>query len=90
MTCVTLNGGGSGSNLTIDFYVEGNSFTGAVGTALAAITGPIIIVGVIVLTTSRRFMLPQYANRWWETLALLAIGGIGLSAAYGVVLGMLT
>jgi Mn2+/Fe2+ NRAMP family transporter len=60
------------------------------GTALAAITGPIIIVGVIVLTTSRRFMLPQYANRWWETLALLAIGGIGLSAAYAVVLGMLT
>lgn len=59
------------------------------GTAMAAITGPIIIVGVIVLTSSRRYMLPEYVNRWWEVLALLIIGGIGIWAAFGVVAGLL-
>src|SRR5918995_3407976 len=43
------------------------------GNALGAITGPIIIVGVIVLTTSKKYMLPEYANKWWETIALLII-----------------
>jgi Mn2+/Fe2+ NRAMP family transporter len=59
------------------------------GNALGAITGPIIIVGVIVLTTSKKFMLPEYVNKWWETVALLIIGGIGLWATYGVVAGLL-
>ena len=60
------------------------------GNAMGAITGPIIIVGVIVLTTSKKFMLPEYANKWWETVALLIIGGIGLWATYGVVAGLLS
>ena len=60
------------------------------GNALGAITGPIIIVGVIVLTTSKKYMLPEYANKWWETVALLIIGGIGLWATYGVVAGLLS
>jgi Mn2+/Fe2+ NRAMP family transporter len=60
------------------------------GNALGAITGPIIIVGVIILTTSKKYMLPEYANKWWETLALLIIGGIGLWATYGVVAGLLS
>jgi VCBS repeat-containing protein len=34
---VTLNGGGPGSNLTVDFFVENNSFTGAVGSAFSAV-----------------------------------------------------
>lgn len=60
------------------------------GNAMGAITGPIIIVGVIVLTTSKKYMLPEYANKWWETVALLIIGGIGLWATYGVVRGLLS
>jgi Mn2+/Fe2+ NRAMP family transporter len=60
------------------------------GNALGAITGPIIIVGVIILTTSKKYMLPEYANKWWETVALLIIGGIGLWATYGVVAGLLS
>jgi hypothetical protein len=44
---------------------------------------------VIVLTTSKKYMLPEYANKWWETIALLIIGGIGLWATYGVVAGLL-
>ena len=60
------------------------------GNAMGAITGPIIIVGVIVLTTSKKYMLPEYANKWWETAALLIIGGIGLWATYGVVAGLLS
>ena len=34
---VTLNGGGAGSNITVDFQVVGNSFTGADGHALRAV-----------------------------------------------------
>jgi Mn2+/Fe2+ NRAMP family transporter len=60
------------------------------GNAMGAITGPIIIVGVIVLTTSKKYMLPEYVNKWWETVALLIIGGIGLWATYGVVVGLLS
>jgi Mn2+/Fe2+ NRAMP family transporter len=60
------------------------------GNAMGAITGPIIIVGVIVLTTSKKYMLPEYVNKWWETIALLIIGGIGLWATYGVVAGLLS
>lgn len=60
------------------------------GNAMGAITGPIIIVGVIVLTTSKKYMLPEYANKWWETVALVIIGGIGLWATYGVVAGLLS
>ncbi len=60
------------------------------GNALGAITGPIIILGVIILTTSKKYMLPEYANKWWETIALLIIGGIGLWATYGVVAGLLS
>jgi VCBS repeat-containing protein len=33
---VTLGGGGPGSNLTVDYIIEDNEFTGAVGTALTA------------------------------------------------------
>ena len=36
---VTLNGGGPGSNLTVDFFVEDNVFTGAVDSALTALYG---------------------------------------------------
>jgi VCBS repeat-containing protein len=36
---VTLNGGGSGSDIDVTFAVVGNSFTGANGTALAATYG---------------------------------------------------
>jgi hypothetical protein len=36
---VTLNGGGAGSNLDVTFAVTDNSFTGANGTALAAVYG---------------------------------------------------
>jgi Mn2+/Fe2+ NRAMP family transporter len=55
------------------------------GTALSALTAPIIIIGIILLTSRRRYMLDEYTNRWWETLALLVIGAIGLWATYGVI-----
>jgi hypothetical protein len=60
------------------------------GQALQALTGPIIIVGIIILTSSRRFMLSSHVNKWWETLALLLIGAIGLWATYGTVQGFFT
>ncbi|HEY5720982.1 MAG TPA: Ig-like domain-containing protein [Allosphingosinicella sp.] len=36
---VTLSGGGAGSNINVDFFVEDNSFTGAIGGALSAVYG---------------------------------------------------
>lgn len=57
------------------------------GQALQALTGPIIIVGIIILTSSRRFMMNSYVNRWWETAALMLIGAIGLWATYGTIKG---
>jgi VCBS repeat-containing protein len=36
---VQLGGGGPGTNFTVDFFVENNAFTGAVGTALTALYG---------------------------------------------------
>lgn len=60
------------------------------GNALGAITGPIIIIGVILVTSSKKFMMPEYVNKWWETVILLIIGGIGLWATYGVVASLLS
>ena len=60
-----------------------------VGNALQALIGPIIIVGVILLTASSRYMLPRYANKWWETAGLMVVGGIGLWAIYGVLRDLL-
>ena len=57
------------------------------GQALQALTGPIIIAGIIILTSSRRFMMSGYVNKWWENAALLLIGAIGLWATYGTVKG---
>ncbi|GAA4425715.1 Nramp family divalent metal transporter [Georgenia halophila] len=56
--------------------------------ALAALGAPIIIIAVIVLTSSSRFVLPQYVNRWWVTAALVVVGGIGIWASYQAVVGI--
>lgn len=56
--------------------------------ALAALGAPIIIIAVIVLTSSSRFVLPQYVNRWWATAALVVVGGIGIWASYQAVVGI--
>lgn len=57
--------------------------------ALGAMTVPIVIVAVIVLTASRKFILPNHVNRWWETAAMLLVGGIGLWASYQTITGLL-
>ena len=54
------------------------------GNALQVIVVPAIIVGLIWITNSRRWMLREYANSWWENLLLLAIGAIGLWATYNL------
>ncbi|PWV84966.1 Mn2+/Fe2+ NRAMP family transporter [Prauserella marina] len=57
--------------------------------ALAALAGPVIIVGIFVLTTSKKYMQRRYVNRWWETVALLVVGGVGLWASYQAIAGIL-
>ncbi|MBK1787395.1 Nramp family divalent metal transporter [Prauserella sp. ASG 168] len=56
--------------------------------ALAAIAGPIIIIAIIVLTTSSKFVLRQHVNRWWMTAALIVVGGIGVWASYQAIVGI--
>lgn len=33
-------------------------------------------------------MLPNYANRWWENLILVAIGAVGLWATYQLIVSL--
>jgi Mn2+/Fe2+ NRAMP family transporter len=56
-----------------------------VANAMAVLTAPIILVGVILITNNRQWMLSAYRNKWWENLILLVIAGIGLWATYGVI-----
>lgn len=51
---------------------------------VTAITLPPILLGVLALTSSRRFMLDKYVNRWWETLILVVISLIGIWSLYAI------
>lgn len=51
---------------------------------VTAITLPPILLGVLALTSSRRFMLDDYVNRWWETLILVVISLIGIWSLYAI------
>ena len=54
------------------------------GNAIQVFVVPAIIIGLIWMTNSRKWMLEEYANSWWENLILLVIGGIGLWATYNL------
>lgn len=51
---------------------------------VTAITLPPILLGILLLTSSRKFMLDDYVNRWWEVLILTLIAGIGLWSLYAI------
>jgi hypothetical protein len=55
------------------------------GNALQVVVVPAIIVGLIWITSSRRWMLREYVNSWWENVLLFVIGVIGLWATYNLV-----
>jgi hypothetical protein len=54
------------------------------GNAIQVFVVPAMIVGLLWMTNSRKWMLKTYANKWWENAILLLIGGIGLWAAWGI------
>ena len=54
------------------------------GNAIQVFVVPAMIVGLIWMTNNRKWMLKGYANKWWENLILLVIGGIGFWAAWGI------
>ncbi|MGE0218148.1 Nramp family divalent metal transporter [Mycolicibacterium sp.] len=58
------------------------------GSATAGIMAPVIIVGTLIVTNDKRRMLPGYTNKWWENVILVIVGGIGLWAAYGLIVGL--
>lgn len=58
------------------------------GSTFAVISVPIIVIGITLLTSSRRWMLPGWVNRWWEVVLLLIVIGIAFWAVYGAVKGV--
>jgi Mn2+/Fe2+ NRAMP family transporter len=46
---------------------------------------PGIVIGLILLTSRKKYMLDKYVNRWWETLLLIVIGVIALWATYEMI-----
>lgn len=52
---------------------------------VTALTLPAILIGILLLTSSKKFMLPGYANRWWEVLILTVISAIGIWSLYAIV-----
>jgi Mn2+/Fe2+ NRAMP family transporter len=54
------------------------------GNAIQVFVVPAMIIGLIWMTNHRKWMLKGWANKWWENLILLVIGGIGFWAAWGI------
>lgn len=52
---------------------------------ITAILLPPILFGVLRMTSSRRFMLDEHVNRWWQTLILIVLSLIGLWSLYAIV-----
>lgn len=52
---------------------------------VTALTLPPILLGILLLTSSKRFMLDAHVNRWWQTLILLIIAVIGIWSLYAIV-----
>ncbi|MDI2030390.1 Nramp family divalent metal transporter [Saccharopolyspora sp. TS4A08] len=59
------------------------------GNSVNVLTVPMIIVGLIVMTSKRSLMLEGHVNKWWETAILVAIGAVGLWATYELVLSIM-
>ncbi len=51
---------------------------------VTALTLPPILLGVIRLTSTRRYMLDQHVNRWWQTAILVVIAAIGMWSVYAI------
>ncbi|TWE22403.1 Nramp family divalent metal transporter [Prauserella muralis] len=58
------------------------------GNGLSVLTVPALIAGLLVITMRKDLMLPGYANRWWESVVLAAIGAVGLWATYELVIAV--
>ncbi|ATG53019.1 hypothetical protein CFK38_16965 [Brachybacterium vulturis] len=57
------------------------------GSSFSVITVPLMIFGLIYLTSSKKLMLPEHVNKWWQLALLLGVGAIGIWATYTVISG---
>lgn len=57
------------------------------GSSFSVITVPLMIIGLIYLTSSKKLMLPEHVNKWWQLVLLSVVGVIGLWATYTVITG---
>lgn len=51
---------------------------------VTALTLPPILIGILLLTSSKRFMLDACVNRWWEKVVLAVIAAIGIWSLYAI------
>lgn len=58
------------------------------GSTFSVIAVPVIVIGIALLTSSRRWMIPEHVNRWWEILLLLIVVAVAIWAVYAAVTGL--
>lgn len=70
-------------------FSPGFIFLTVIANALAVVLVPGIIVGLFWMTNKRQWLLPGWANSWWENVIMVIIGAIGLWATYELVRNLL-
>ncbi len=60
------------------------------GSSFSVITIPLLIVGLIYLTSSKKLMIAKYRNKWWQTLLLGIIGIVGIWSSFKLVESLLS
>lgn len=48
------------------------------GSSFSVITIPLLILGLLYLTSSKKLMLAKYRNRWWQSTLLALVGAVGI------------
>lgn len=58
------------------------------GGAISVLAVPAFLFGIFYLTSSKRLMLPEAVNKWWEVVVLVILCLIAIWAVYGLVINL--
>jgi hypothetical protein len=53
--------------------------------AIAVVLIPAIVVGIVWITNKKEWLLPGWANSWWENVIIIAVGGVGIWATFNLI-----
>ncbi|MDQ0218032.1 hypothetical protein ELQ35_01580 [Peribacillus cavernae] len=59
------------------------------GSVLTTVMVPPIILGITIMTSSKKYMLPDKANRWWEFGILFILMGVGFWSVYEIIVNLI-